>query len=487
MKKPNVNSLINIFLVLMLFNLQSCEEFLREEPPSELDNVKVLSSEEGLVSLLNAIYAAAGFNGNKDMITVTEWSTDINLEQGGVEERDASVIANYTLDGNVARMNNNLWNTPYRAIRDANILLDNISIANNISDDKKNLYINEARFLRALMYYKLYMWYGPVPLRTKSIDDIEKEKATDEEMQSFIETEFLEVLPNLPDPGKEAAYGRAHKGAVRGFLTKYYLNTKQWQKCANMAQTIIDMKYYSLFPNYETMFKVENEGNKEMIWVRQCVANKVGNEYPNAALPPAFKSDPRTGFIFMTGMRNWAAHYKLYSSFYESFEPNDKRKNLIMATYVNNKGVTVDLTLVKNDIRPFKYYDQGAIDTHGNDFPFIRYADILYSRAEALNELNGPNQESIDLINAMRRRAGLLDKSLGDFLSKEDLRIHILKERGWEFWSEGVRREDLIRMDKLIEFAHARGATNAQDFHRRLPFPQAELNANSKLQQNEGY
>jgi len=41
----------------------------------------------------------------------------------------------------------------------------------------------------------------------------------------------------------------------------------------------------------------------------------------------------------------------------------------------------------------------------GNDQVMFRYADVLLSRAEILNELKGPNQESIDLINAVRDRA----------------------------------------------------------------------------------
>lgn len=476
---------LQVILIVFVFSLIGCKKFLTETPPSELDAKNFLTSEQGISALLNSVYSSANF-GDKDMMTVTEWSTDINLERGGVEERDASVIMNYTLDGNVDRMNSNLWYVPYTAIRNANIFLDNVDNS-ELSDDKKKLYTVEARFLRAMVYYMLYTWYGTVPLRTKSTDEIEMARATDEEMKNFIETELLAVVPDLPEPAQAAAYGRAHKGAARGFLTKYYLNTKQWQKCADMAQEIIDMHYYELFPNYETMFKVENEGNKEMIWVRQRIAGKGGNQYPNAALPPGFKKDPYTGFTFKAGMANWAANYRVYTAFYNSFEPTDKRRNLIMTRYINNAGDTVNLTNEPDNFRPMKYYDENALADHGNDFPFVRYADILLSQAEALNELNGPTQESVDLINLVRDRAGLDDKLLTDFPAKEDLRMHILKERGWELWSEGVRRDDLIRMGKLIEYAQARGVVNAQPFHVKLPFPQDEISANSKLVQNDGY
>src|SRR5690606_32579279 len=115
--------------------------------------------------------------------------------------------------------------------------------------------------------------------------------------------------------------------------------------------------------------------------VRQRIAGKGGNQYTNAALPPAFFKDPQSGFIFKAGMLNWAANYRVYTSFYESFEPGDKRRNLIIAKYINTAGDTVSLATPKDNYRPLKYVDDNALSDHGNDFPFIRCADILLSRA----------------------------------------------------------------------------------------------------------
>lgn len=52
----------------------------------------------------------------------------------------------------------------------------------------------------------------------------------------------------------------------------------------------------------------------------------------------------------------------------------------------------------------------------------LRYADILLSRAEALNELNGPNQESIAVINQIREKAKIAQISLSSFNGKIELR-----------------------------------------------------------------
>ena len=65
--------------------------------------------------------------------------------------------------------------------------------------------------------------------------------------------------------------------------------------------------------------------------------------------------------------------------------------------------------------------------------------------------------------------------------------MHLLDERSWEFYSEGLRREDQIRMGTFISSAIARGHANAKDFRVRFPIPQSALDANPELKQNDGY
>ncbi len=141
-----------------------------------------------------------------------------------------------------------------------------------------------------------------------------------------------------------------------------------------------------------------------------------------------------------------------------------------------------------NNSRSFKYTpDPAAVgESNGNDIVYIRYADILLSRAEALNELSGPNAESISLINLVRARAKAPLIILTDFASKETLRDFLLDERAKEFYTEGLRREDLIRHGKFILGGKSRGY-NAQDFQVLFPIPQQQIDANNSLKQNPGY
>ena len=126
--------------------------------------------------------------------------------------------------------------------------------------------------------------------------------------------------------------------------------------------------------------------------------------------------------------------------------------------------------------------------TEGTDVVLIRLADILLARAEALNELNGPTQEAIDLVNAIRERAFGGDThnlKLADFPSKEALREAILQERGWELFLEGYRRLDLIRHGVYTDAMKRKGATRTSESQLLLPIPTAEINLNPNLTQNK--
>jgi hypothetical protein len=391
----------------------------------------------------------------------------------------AVLYMNYSWDSQHGWLNGH-WNKCYQGVRDANALIDNVDNV-DMSDSKKTLLRAEARFIRAVAYIFLYDWFGPTPLVTSSsIEEMKPERATEEEMINFIETELEEVAGLLPVDRPIDEYGRGTRGAALGFLTKFLLNTRQWGKSAAVAQQVMDLGKYSLFPEYMELFKVENEINNEFIFVHPAINQPGnGNLLPPASFPPNYPT-PGTH-------ENWAAQVRVYDEFYLSFDQEDKRKDLIITEYVDVNGVHRQL-LGQDNSRSFKYWPDPNANGRwtGNDVPEIRYADILLSKAEALTRMDGPNQESIDLINKIRVRAGLTEVDLSDFTDAESLNSHILKERKWEFYNEAKSREDMIRHGVLISNAQERGK-QAQPYHVLFPIPQSEMDTNPNLVQNEGY
>jgi hypothetical protein len=78
-------------------------------------------------------------------------------------------------------------------------------------------------------------------------------------------------------------------------------------------------------------------------------------------------------------------------------------------------------------------------DSHPNDFPYFRLAEMYLIKAEALNEL-GQTGQAIALINQLRARVFTPPKPLSAGLSQAQVRDAILNERLFEFAGEAKRR-----------------------------------------------
>ncbi|MCB0631751.1 MAG: RagB/SusD family nutrient uptake outer membrane protein [Saprospiraceae bacterium] len=485
---------LKIPILAIALLLSGCSDFLEEQVFTEYDPEAFLASEAGINAVLTATYSQSWPNYRETWFSFAGWPTDLQLERGGGYAAPAATFANFQWQASNAFFRNN-WQSIYAAIRNANSLLDNIDNVTSISRERVASLKAEATYLRAFNYYILYDLFGPVPLITSANDlNFEPRRASDDEVRSFIETELQSAVADLPVNAELS--GKATKGAAMALLGRFYLNTKQWQKCADILDDVITLGKYKLFTPVEGLFSIENEGNDELIFVFESLATGPGWNYMPHAYPVGYPTD----------QVNYGAQFQLWRTFVDSFHPDDRRAldydpdngkyGWILKNYTDKSGNYIDLMndeiipgIEKKYPRSFKFSpDPNALGAvHGNDIPILRYAEVLISRAEALNELEGPNQTSIDLLNEVRTRAEAPLYELSEFPTKESLRDQILVERGWEFFTEGLRRQDLIRHGKFISSAQERGKTLAQPFHVLYPLPQAELDANPALEQNQGY
>ncbi|WP_437920504.1 RagB/SusD family nutrient uptake outer membrane protein [Sphingobacterium sp. LRF_L2] len=455
-------------IVLCSLFLNACSSLLDEELYSEL-NDNYANSTEGLQSLLTSAYGNAQLR-NYAYFFTSGMTSGENWNEYGAIEANFTPLCNFTWDSNHAYFSST-WKQLYSVIRDANLILKNTAG----SSDQEQL-IAEAKFLRGLSYYVLHDWFGRLPLYSSPDDDYYLARSTEEETIAFIEKDLREAASVLPV--EQSVYGKATKGAALSFLVKLYLNTKQWQKAVDAANEVVALQHYTLFADYTKLFLIENEGNDEIIWTIQSTP-QLGNPFVANTFP--------TDYPHLPNQTIYASRVYLYDEFVNSFAANDKRRELIITSYTNTSGVFTQL-LGNNRSYPGKYeFDKDAIGaSYGNDVPVIRYADVLISKAEALNELEGPTSESIALVNQIRNRAGLVSLAPGDF-TKDSFRTQIFKERNWEFWYEQARRSDQLRQGTFISGAVQRGKTAAKAHHVLFPIPQTEIDANPNLIQNEGY
>jgi hypothetical protein len=125
----------------------------------------------------------------------------------------------------------------------------------------------------------------------------------------------------------------------------------------------------------------------------------------------------------------------------------------------------------------------------------VRLATFYLMRAEALARTEGINQESLDLLNAIRTRAirrvdsegvqsdasDVISYEAADFADADELIEAIILERRVELAFEGNRIHDLRRLQRDV-----RGVAWDADV-LVFPIPQREIDANDQLVQNPGY
>lgn len=366
----------------------------------------------------------------------------------------------------------------------------------SVDEAKKIKYVAELRVLRILYANLLYDMFGPVPIVIDSeiANDVysewKPERPTKEEYLSFMEDEILASYADLDETVSNENYGRLTKGAALTLLMKIYLNDKQWQNAAVTAKQIMDLGVYDLLPSYKSVFAIENESsaNIEVIFPIQRITSNsdYSSTYFACVMPPTPLYKSSNG----NQMQIWGG-LKMPWAFYDKYDSTDARLETIVRYYEDIDGNWVDYRTVDHPkatgAAPMKFSEDpdhsGAFQ--GNDFIYFRYADVILSRAEALNEISGPTQECIDLINMIRERANASLISTGDY-TQESLRDFLLDERGRELYCEGHRRTDLIRFGKFIEYAQNEGK-NAQAHQVLFPIPQSALNENPNLVQNPGY
>lgn len=358
--------------------------------------------------------------------------------------------------------------------------------ASNVSEDAKTLYSGEAKALRGWMGLYLYDFFGPVPVASDEVLDnpqtfVYLPRLTEEEYDAMMEADLRDAIRDLPEVAE--ARGRMTKGAARMILLKYYMIKGYFDKAETLARELMEMegKVYSLQPDYNYIFSKEGVGNSEIILQLPC--NGTASWYSNYMTAEVLPAD----YPWAEKATGWGG-YIMPWDFYGTFDATDKRLKNVITAYTNKNGEKIDRNnssqLAKGAL-PLKYgMDPDMQDGQsGIDVVVYRYSDVLLTLAECINRNQGaPTSEAIGLVNRVRNRAGLPDLSADATASKEAFNDALLLERGHEFYLEGLRRQDLIRFGKYVEYANqrinavntaeGRGYFNAHAGHDRFWIPQ---------------
>lgn len=374
-----------------------------------------------------------------------------------------------------------------------------------LSDENTSAQRSEVRFIRALDYYYLIDLYGNVPFvdEKTGVGTYIPQRITRGDLYKYVESELVAIEPTMKTP-KTNLYGRADQAAVWMLLSRLYLNaevytgTAQWAKAATYAGKVMNAGFI-LEPNYNNMFKADNNTSAEMI-LPICYDGIKTRSWSGLFFVASFISgDMNTVATFGTkeawgGNRARAALIKKFVSDGNLDNTTDDRASFW--TKDRTFKITKPIEFKEGySVTKFKNVTKaGAIGSDPNqqfpdmDFPLFRLAEANLTFAEATLRANGDKTAALNAINALRER------SHASKITAADLTLDfILDEKAREFYFEAQRRTDLIRYNKFTSGytwdwkGGTSEGTSIPSYVTLYPIPTAQLTANSNLKQNPGY
>jgi len=410
------------------------------------------------------------------------------------------------------------WDTFFRTVGQTNGLL------NSLEGSELDVTgpIGELRALRAYAYFFLMDLFGNVPIFTEpKVDPLNlPTQNTRAEVFEFVTSELkaaADALPSKSQAGSEY-YGRITKEAAWSLLATIYLNAEVYTgtamnaEASEYADKVINSGNYSLLANFFDNFVPNNENNAEFIFgavYTPEIAGGIGHPLVQKVLPGisgglfGLPYTPQNGFATRPSIYNAYEDEDVRKEVFIGYGPlKDPRNgetvmvervvpdnnsklyvpgvstegpvpyNIIPATGIRSQPMNAGLKWIKWQIDP---NTQGG--NAGNDIAFIRYADILLIKAEAMAR-QGDFSGAIGYVNMVRERS-----NAEPFTSLTLL--DILAERNRELAFEMTRRRDLIRFGKFTDAWEWKPAS--ESFRTMYPIPQSALNSNPNLQQNPGY
>jgi hypothetical protein len=482
---------VPVAIVAVFLILGSCNKsFLDVAPQGQQPGDQFWQSEADATKAVNAMYANLREWNQVAFAAIAVESLGAEDAEKGSAPSDATFLNNFdnfTASSTEGQLQG-FWSGQYQEINFANQVLDNVP---NINMDAalKERYLAEAKFVRAYSYFRLVRAFGDVPLRLSVPADASEfniPRTPKAEVYAAIEKDLSEAAAVLPQSYPAAEVGRATKGAALALHAKVAMYQQKWQEVFDLTNQVISSGQYSLFPNYEALFRIANENSVESVFEIQ------------AKYEPGNCDVSNSQYSQVQGVRGsqgggWGFNVPT-QDLVNAYEPGDPRKD---ATIIFRGEITPQGDAIPTDgdnpmynqksYVPFSTWiecNEGA----EQNIRVIRYAEVLLMNAEAANEL-GNTAQALTSLNMVRARArGGNDAVLPDVTTtnQDELRAKIWHERHVELAMEFDRFFDLVRQGRAPEVLGPKGFKAG--VNEVWPIPQNEIDLSAGvLTQNPGY
>ena len=172
---------------------------------------------------------------------------------------------------------NTQWNNGYTAINSTNAVISRAANVTDMPEDRKTRRIAEARFLRALYYFYLMRQFGPVHITLEETTGVITEAHRSPESEVYAQAIIPDLefaIANLPVAPE--AFGRATKGAAQHLLALVYLtrqNPGDDALAEQLTTEVINSGQYALQPDWKTLWRIDQDASREMIFSMQSTAD----------------------------------------------------------------------------------------------------------------------------------------------------------------------------------------------------------------------
>lgn len=526
-----------ITIIAGLFLVTSCNDLL------EVDSSKYTISpdyyyrtESELNYALNGVYSAladGNLYGNNMLGRM-----GLDADEGYADNRaDEYSVADYNAESTDPKILN-YWRSCYTGIDRANRLLANVDNSTiDITEKRRNEIRGEALFLRSYYYFMLVTRFQGVPLvleplASARVEDLQKERSSGREVYAQILADMERAAAWVKPASEAKTGGRVSKSAVWGLMARAnlylaghpYNEEERYRDAMVYASRVINENFHALNPSYEQVFinyAQDKYDIKESIFEVEFFSDGTG-VYPTAGMVG------RNNGIYNPVIDNiigYAAGLLRTTDYIHGlYRTGDHRQSWNVAPfyYTNVDRVATLKEWVATDSKYQRYCGkfrreyETVIPKHQTqtpqNFPILRYSDVLLMYAEAYNEYHkGADDNAVKYLNMVRRRAMGLDplvpNAAVDFTDRtyEAFKLEVRDERPRELCFEVLRKNDVVRWGNFYDNMFLREAETPQTFtssyyvrarryYRSVeprdawwPIPSYEMGVNKKLVQNKGW
>lgn len=466
-----------------IFLINSCDtKDLELTNPNNLSPDTYFKTEAQVQSAVNAAYAnlqTQGLYTRHIFFSLDNMAHD-NLGNPQLEANKV-LFENFTFDSS-SDIIETVWGTCYSGINKANFVIQNEAKINEIpngilSQEKKNKFIGEAKFMRAYYYFLLVNRFGDIPIYTES-GVTGKARSPKADVFALIESDLDYASKNLLSKTTEQL-GRATKEAAFAYLGKVLLYQKKYEAALVALNNVTG---FSLESNFYNNFMDETEHGPESVFeVEYQQSLGTGDKWGSATSGSGANEATFRGQEY--GLLDW---FNVYPSddLLDEYESGDKRYADTFyeeGDLYNNGNSTMGPISLGRRAGWKKYQNYYKRTSENQDssinFKTMRYSDVLLMKAECLTLQASPDFEgAIELIAQVRDRAGLTTSIAAN---KTAVFAALVHERKVEFAGEQLRFDDIIRWG--IGATELAGTGFTVGKNELWPIPSREISSNPNI------